>query len=384
MPASPLREDAHDDDNTSPSLARPTPFPRVPSLPPLHLARTVLNQEGTALQQLAARLNQSFCDATEMLLKCKGSVVVTGIGKAGLIGQKTSATLSSLAIPSHFLHPSEAVHGDLGRIHANDVILILSFSGESDEILRLLPSFANLGNSIVAVTRQVNSSLGRSADCVIALGSMNEADPLGLAPSTTTTAMLAIGDALAFAVAQQQRFNADRFARNHPGGALGRKLTPVEQAMRGLDRCRVASQSESVRDVLTQSARQGRRTGAVLLVDTSGKLTGIFTDSDLARLFEQRRETALDEPIANVMSRQPATVTTGALLPTAVSLLADRKISELPVVDRQGKPVGLIDITDVVTTDATGHETTIDETLHASSGSLDGQGNNTTAYRESA
>lgn len=320
-------------------------------LSPLRLARAVLNQEGTALQQLAARLNQTFCDATDLIVKCGGNVVVTGIGKAGLIGRKTSATLSSLAIPSHFLHPAEAVHGDLGKVTRKDVVLVVSFSGESEEVVRLLPSIRRVGAPIVAITARPESSLGQAADCVIALGAMSEADPLGLAPSTTTTAMLAVGDALALSVAQQRRFNSDDFARNHPGGSLGRKLMPVEQAMRGLDRCRVAGQHETVREVLAKSQHEGRRTGAVLLVDNHGELTGIFTDSDLAKLFEQRREAALDRPIAEVMSRSPSTVAAGTLLPSAIQLLATKKISELPVVDLQGKPIGLIDITDVVVTD---------------------------------
>lgn len=318
---------------------------------PLRLARTVLNEEGTALQQLAARLNQSFCDATDLIVKCGGNVVVTGIGKAGLIGQKTSATLSSLAIPSHFLHPAEAVHGDLGKVTANDVVVVLSYSGESDEVVRLLPSFRKVGVAIIAITGREESSLGKAADCTITLGPIREADPLGLAPSTTTTAMLAIGDALALAVAQQRRFSSEEFARNHPGGALGRKLMRVEEAMRGLDRCRIASQSDSVRDVLANANDAGRRTGAVLLTDDEGVLRGIFTDSDLARLFAQRRESALDGPISEVMSDSPTTIAAGTLLPTAMHALSTRKLSELPVVDANGRPLGLIDITDVMVTD---------------------------------
>lgn len=339
MPAGRARKHTHE------------PIISLTRLSPLRLARSVLNQEGTALQQLAARLNQSFCDATDMILKCGGNVVVTGIGKAGLVGRKTSATLSSLATPSHFLHPSEALHGDLGKVTSNDVVLILSYSGESEEVVRLLPCLRKTGATLVAITSREESSVGRGVDCVITLGSIEEADPLGLAPSTSTTAMLAVGDALALSVAQQRRFNSDDFARNHPGGSLGRKLMPVEEAMRGMDRCRVANENETIREILAKANHEGRRTGAILLVDNNGCLTGIFTDSDLARLFEKRREAALDRPVAEVMSRSPSTVTTGTLLPTAIRALAAKKISELPVVDRQGKPVGLIDITDVVIAD---------------------------------
>ena len=217
-------------------------------------------------------------------------MIVSGIGKAGLIGQKIMATLASTGTPSHFLHPAEAVHGDLGRVHADDVVLVLSQSGETEEIVRLLPPLAELGVPIIAITGRADSTLGRAARVVIDLGPVEEACPLGLAPSSSTTAMLAVGDALALVVSRMRGFAREDFARFHPAGNLGLKLSKVEQHMRPLEQCRVAPEGQTVREVLVRVSVPGRRTGATMLVDAEGKLSGIFTDSDLARLFEQRRD----------------------------------------------------------------------------------------------
>jgi arabinose-5-phosphate isomerase len=275
-------------------------------------------------------------------------VIVSGMGKAGLIGQKIMATLASTGTPSHCLHPAEAVHGDLGRVRRNDVLLILSQSGETEEILRLLPSLAEFGVPVVAITGRAASTLGRAAAVTIEIGQMEEACSLGLAPSTSTTAMLAVGDALALVVSQMRRFSREDFARFHPAGSLGSQLSKVEQEMRPLDQCRVSDETRTVREVLVGSSLPGRRTGATMLVDLEGKLSGIFTDSDLARLFENRRDSDLDQPIRHVMTKKPLRVETGSMMLDAVAIMAGRKISELPVVDADGRPVGLIDITDVV------------------------------------
>jgi arabinose-5-phosphate isomerase len=275
-------------------------------------------------------------------------VIVSGMGKAGLIGQKIMATLASTGTPSHCLHPAEAVHGDLGRIHADDVALILSQSGETEEVLRLLSPLAELGVPIIAMTGRADSTLGRAARVVLELGPLEEACPLGLAPSSSTTAMLAVGDALALVTSRMRNFGREDFARFHPAGSLGQKLSKVEHHMRPLAQCRVARDHQTVREVLVHVGVPGRRTGATMLVDARGKLSGIFTDSDLARLFEQRRDQRLDGPIRDVMTAQPLTVTVGAMMVDAVAVMAGRKISELPVIDASGQPVGLIDITDVV------------------------------------
>ncbi len=314
----------------------------------LRFARQVILTESRALVQVADRLGPDFCRAVELVFGCQGSVIVCGMGKAGLVGQKIMATLASTGTPSHCLHPAEAVHGDLGRVGRNDVMLILSQSGETEEISRLLPSLAELGVPIAAITASGQSTLGQAASVTIELGPLEEACSLGLAPSTSTTAMLAVGDALALVVSQMRHFGREDFARFHPGGSLGNKLSKVEQHMRTLAECRVAGETETVRQVLVGASVPGRRSGATMLVDATGRLTGIFTDSDLARLFEHRRDQELDEPVQRVMTSSPLRVVLGSMMVEAVAIMAGRKISELPVVDDDGKPVGLIDITDVV------------------------------------
>ncbi len=201
---------------------------------------------------------------------------------------------------------------------------------------------------MIAITAKPTSTLAKSADITLTLGAMQEACPLGLAPSSTTTAMLALGDALALVTSEQRGFTRDHFARFHPAGALGRSLTPVEQVMRPLSECRLADESQSLRSVLVKLSRPGRRTGAIMLQDSSGRLVGIFTDSDLAKLLEHAAEALLDEPIARCMTRHFQVVRQGELMPVALRILGQRKISELPVVDVDNRPIGLIDVTDVM------------------------------------
>ena len=314
----------------------------------LRLARQIVRMEGQTLLALADRIGDEFCRAVAIVHAAHGSVIVSGMGKAGLIGQKIAATLASTGTRSHFLHPAEAIHGDLGRVHADDVALILSFSGRTEEVVRILPSFATIGVPIIAVTGQPDSPLGKQAAVTLNLGSIREACPLGLAPTASTTAMLALGDALALVLSQGREFTADDFARFHPGGNLGRKLSRVEDVMRPLAQCRVASESQTLRQTLVAQSRPGRRTGAIMITDSAGALVGIFTDSDLARLLEANRDAAIDGPLADVMTRQPSTVAAGSLLSAACEILSRRKLSELPVVDADQRPLGMIDITDVV------------------------------------
>ncbi len=216
------------------------------------------------------------------------------------------------------------------------------------KIVRLLPPLAALGVPIIAITSRADSTLGRAARVALELGPVEEACPLGLAPSSSTTAMLAVGDALALVTSRLRNFGREDFARFHPAGSLGQKLSKVENHMRPLEQCRIAPDGQTVREVLVGVRVPGRRTGATMLVDAEGKLSGIFTDSDLARLFEQRRDQSLDGPIRDVMTPHPLTVGLGAMMVDAVAVMAGRKISELPVVDAAGRPVGLIDVTDVV------------------------------------
>ena len=314
----------------------------------LRLGREIIRREAEALRKVADQLDRSFCEAVDLLVRCAGSVIVSGMGKAGLVGQKIMATLASTGTRAHFLHPAEAVHGDLGRIHRDDLVLLLSQSGETEEVTRILPPLAELGVPIIAITANVQSTLGRAATVVLSMGEIKEACTLGLAPSSSTTAMLAIGDAMALVASRMHGFKREDFARFHPAGALGQKLSKVEQIMRGLDQCRIASDSETIRKVLLKTTIRGRRTGAVMLVDAEGRLSGFFTDSDLARLFEGNENPRLDVPIRDVMTHGPMSVSLGSRTLEAVSLLAERKISELPVVDQEGRPQGMIDVTDVV------------------------------------
>lgn len=329
----------------------PSPEPCLRRGERLRAAREVMRLEAVALWQVSQQIGEEIENALELLYACRGAVIVTGMGKAGLVGQKIAATLASTGTPSHFLHPAEAFHGDLGRVRKGDLVLMLSQSGETAEVVQLLPSLREIDAPIIAVTSSGQNTVGRAASVVLPLGVLDEACSLGLAPSTTTTAMLALGDALALVLSAMRGFRAEDFARFHPGGSLGRKLARVEDVMRPIEECRVAPQTHSVREVIVECGKPGRRTGAVMLVDAQGRLTGLFTDSDLARMFERRDERGLDRPIGDLMAHEPTTVAVGARMSTAVGLLADKKFSELPVVDDRGKPVGLIDVTDVV-----GHE----------------------------
>ena len=324
------------------ALGELTPFEQ------LRYARDIVRTEARTLEEVAKRLDVDFCQATQWIYGCPGSVIVTGMGKAGLIGQKIAATLASTGTRSHFLHPAEAVHGDLGRVHQDDVVLALSQSGETEEVVRLLHPLGRCGVAILAITSHKTSTLGRAAKVTLELGPVQEACALGLAPTASTTAMLALGDALALVASRMRGFAPEDFARFHPGGDLGRRLSSVEQHMRARDACRMADESQTVRQVFIELSRPGRRSGAIMVIGSSSELTGLFTDSDLARLFETRRDQALDQPIREVMTKRPCTILSGSTMWQAVTLMAEQKISELPVVDTWGRPVGLIDITDIV------------------------------------
>lgn len=310
--------------------------------------REVLHSEIRAIERLSEQLDETFVQAVEILLGCRGCVVVSGMGKAGIIGQKLAASFSSTGTPSHFLHPAEAVHGDLGCIRESDIVILLSYSGETEEITRLLPTLAETAQSTMAITAHAGSSLASEVDLALLLGTHREACSLGLAPSSSTTSMMAMGDALALVVSRQRGFTREQFAKFHPAGSLGRQLTHVRQIMRPLSECRVAFQTESLRDVLIQVSRPGRRTGAIMLTTPDGKLAGVFTDSDLARLLESSSDARLDSPTSEVMTREFRTVQHDSLLPEAIQTLSQHKLSELPVVDSEGRPVGIVDVTDVM------------------------------------
>ena len=311
-------------------------------------AREILRIEGEALGRVRERLGPAIAQAAGLIYRCAGSVIVTGMGKAGLVGQKLAATLASTGTRAFPLHPGEAIHGDLGRIRADDVVIALSQSGETEEVLRLVPALRRLSARLIAITERTTSSLGQAADLCIALGPIEEACPLGLAPSASTTALMAVGDALALLVSRMRDFSPADFALYHPGGSLGRKLTRVEDVMRTGRQLRRAHVEETVRAIFVRLAGPRRRSGAILIEDVDTHLLGIFTDSDLARLFEKRREAELDRQIGEIMTIDPKRVRVGALLSDAVELMKTHKISELPVVDRGNRLVGLIDVTDLI------------------------------------
>lgn len=316
--------------------------------PVLVAARKVLNTEGSALVTLARRLDESFVHAVELIADCRGRIALTGVGKPAAIAQKIAGTMNSTGTRAYFLDATAALHGDLGMLHPDDVSVVFSHSGASQEIVRLLPSLRGRSAGIVAITGNANNPLAMRADAAIVYGPVEEACPLSLAPSTSTTVMLALGDALAFCAAAQRGFSAEEFASFHPAGALGLRLARVDHYMRSGEDLRLAPASATVRNVLSRVSRRGRRTGAIMLLESGGILAGLFTDSDLARLFEQRGEVQLDRPISEVMTRDPWTVAAGSRLQDALDVIRKNKISELPVLDDFSRPVGLLDITDLI------------------------------------
>jgi arabinose-5-phosphate isomerase len=310
--------------------------------------REILRAEAAAVAAAAETLGESFDRAVDLLFACRGRVAVSGVGKSSDIGLKFVGTLNSTGTKAYHLDATKAVHGDLGMVDAADVAVLLSHSGESEEVVRLLAPLKLAAKAIVAVTGKPHGTLARLADVAVIYGPLREACPNALAPSTSTTVTLAVCDALALTVSKRRQFTAADFAKFHPAGNLGRKLATVAQLMRTGDDLRIAGEHESVRAVFGHGRHRGRRTGAVMIVRPDGTLSGFFTDSDLARLFENRNDAAFDRPIAEVMTRDPLTVPATARLADAVDLLRGKKISELPVLDGAGRPIGLLDITDAI------------------------------------
>jgi len=315
----------------------------------LDYARRVILAEADAIASMTPIVNGRFVRAAEMLYTCTGSCIVSGIGKAGLIGRKISATLASTGTPSHFLHPAEAVHGDLGRLRRQDVVMILSYGGETDEIIRLINLVKQLGIPLIALTGDEDSTLGRHSDVVLCMGKVNEACPLGVAPSVSTTCMLTIGDALAFTVMKARNFSVEDYVRFHPGGSLGAKLMTVEQSMmfRPGEKLPIVSVNETIRGML-EKTKDVKRHGAVMVVDSSGRLAGILTDADLRRLLTKEGAAALDLKVGEVMTPGCKRIRADALAAEATALFHKYRIDELPVVDADDRPVGLIDVQDIV------------------------------------
>jgi arabinose-5-phosphate isomerase len=307
-------------------------------------ARRVLEIESRAIAALAERLDGAFERAVTLLLECGGRVVVTGMGKSGIIAQKIAATLSSTGTPSFFMHPAEALHGDLGMLVRGDVVLALSNSGETEEIVRLLELIRRLGAAIVGMSGDPASTLARFADVHLWVGVDREACPLDLVPTASTTAALALGDALAVAVYERRGFSPQDFARVHPGGRLGRRLVQVGQLMhRGDGLPSVREDAGMAEAVETMSAK---RLGMTCVVDASGRLVGVLTDGDL-----RRRMLAVPRPlegrVGEAMSRRPATIPADALAVEALRAMEERRITSLPVVDPAGLLLGVVQIHDL-------------------------------------
>ena len=314
--------------------------------PVLRRAKSVLKIERDALDRLSRRVDKRFEQAVELMGRCLGRVVVTGMGKPGIIRQKISATLSSLGVPSLWLHPAEAAHGDLGRVTAQDVVIALSHSGETDEILHLLPVLKRNGSKIIVITGSPKSRLARQADVVLDTGVTQEASPWGLVPTASTTAMLALGDALAVSLAEQRGFKMEDFAALHPGGLLGKRLTlRVEDLMRCGRANPVVREGDSVHRVLL--AITEARAGSASVVDRKGQLVGIFTDGDLRRHAEEDPQ-ILRRKVSQVMTKNPKRLPVEHLAVEAMKIMKSYRIDEIPIVDARGRPMGLLDIQDLL------------------------------------
>ena len=316
----------------------------------LEYARKVIEAEADAIISVKPIVDASFTRACRMICECSGSCIISGIGKAGIIGQKISATLASTGTPSHFLHPVEAVHGDLGRLRKNDVVIVLSYGGETDEVTRLINLVKQLEIQLIAITGESNSTLCKHSDVALCMGRMNEACPLGVAPSVSTTCMLAVGDAIAFTVMKARNFGVEDYVRFHPGGSLGARLMTVEQSMlfRPGEKLPVVNVGDTIK-VLLEMTGEIKRHGAVMVVGKDGKLSGIITDADLRRLMAKHGLKAFEFEAGDVMTPDCKKIRADALAAEATAIFHKYRIDDLPVVDANDKPVGLIDVQDVVT-----------------------------------
>jgi len=309
-------------------------------------AKEVLKIEAEAIAGLIKRIDKNFQKATDLLCACKGRIVVTGMGKGGIIGRKISATLSSIGKPSLWLHPAEAIHGDLGRVVKEDVVLAISNSGQTEEILRLLPTIKKIGARLISLTANLKSTLAKNSDVSLDISVRKEACPLGLVPTASTTAMLAMGDALAMAVLEKKGLKREEFAFYHPGGNLGKKLLlKVKDIMRTGRANPIVKEDALVKDVLL--AITCARAGSATVVNKKGKLVGIFTDGDLRRHLEQDANLSIRR-IKKVMTKSPTVIEEEKLAVEALRLLQGKKIDEVPVVNDKGKPVGLLDVQDLL------------------------------------
>ncbi len=316
----------------------------------IDFAENVIQVEGNAVTALKSLIRTpAFEEVIRLFLACEGSVIVSGMGKAGIVGNKISATLASTGTASHSLHPAEAVHGDLGRIQTTDIVLALSHSGESDEIVRLIEPLKQREIKLISIVGDAKSRLAVHSDVVLSMGMLDEACPHGAAPTVSTTCMLALGDALALTTMKARNFSAEDYARFHPAGALGRKLMTVEQTMwfKPGESLPLTGMDDTMQQMLTKNESTKRR-GAVMVVDGEGKLAGIITDADLRRAMAHGGAEVFDQKASELMTADCKRIGAKDLAAEATALFHKYRIDELPVVDADDRPVGLIDVQDIV------------------------------------
>ncbi|HET9399340.1 MAG TPA: KpsF/GutQ family sugar-phosphate isomerase [Candidatus Acidoferrales bacterium] len=313
----------------------------------LETARRVLRIESAAIEHLVSHLDDRFNQAVELLFACKGRVAVTGMGKSGLIGRKIAATFSSTGTPSFFLHPAEALHGDLGMLVREDVVLAISYGGETEEIVALLPTIQRIESPIISLTGKPDSTLGKASRVALDVSVKEEACSLNLAPTASTTAALAMGDALAIALLERRGFNSDHFAALHPSGRLGKKLMRVESLMHSGDALPRVSPDAKMPDVIYEMSKKGL--GMTTVLDGDGRLHGIVTDGDLRRLMQKRGGETLGLSAAESMTRSPVTIAASELASTALALMEQRKITGIVVLDSDSRVCGVVHLHDLWT-----------------------------------
>jgi arabinose-5-phosphate isomerase len=313
----------------------------------LATAKRVLRIESEAIAGLMARLDERFEKGVELLYACKGRVVVTGLGKSGLIGRKIAATFASIGTPSLFLHASEALHGDLGMLTGNDVLLAISSSGETEELIELVESVKRLGIHLITLTANPRSTLGSASNIVLDIAVKEEACSLNLAPTASTAAAMAMGDALAISLLERRGFKEEDFAALHPGGRLGKKLRRVESLMHAGEAAPRVLPTAKMPDVIYEMSRKGL--GLAAVTETDGKLLGIITDGDLRRVMQKRSENVLDLTAADCMTKNPVTLPRSELAASALRVMEEKKITSVLVVDAEGKLEGVLHVHDLWT-----------------------------------
>ena len=310
------------------------------------IAKKVLKTEAHSIEKLAENITEDFGKAVKMIARCKGRTILTGMGKTGIIAQKISATFSSIGIPSLYLHPAEAIHGDLGRVTKEDVLMAISNSGETDELITMLPLIKKIGAKLITLTGNISSTLAKYSDIVINVGVEKEACTLGVVPTSSTTAALAMGDALAVALIEEKNIKLEDFAFFHPGGSLGKKLIlKVEDIMRKEDNVAIVTEDTLVKDVLLEITKA--KAGAACVIDKNQKLCGIFTDGDLRRSIE-KNENILHTKVKDVMTKNPLFIYASTLASEALKLIQEKQIDEIPIVNEQKEPIGMLDEKDLL------------------------------------